>query len=87
MRRGHRADTLTEEGSIAAFLKREVPDTWCVPNSVKISYEISVTRYFYEPQSLRRLAEIWVEIQALEQEGWGLLDEIIETSGHERTAV
>ena len=50
------------EDSIADFLKREVlpyaPDTWCVPSSVKIGYEISFTRYFYKPRPLRLLAEI-----------------------------
>ena len=72
---------LTEEGGIDAFLRREVlphaPDAWYVPESVKIGYEISFTRYFYKPPDLRTLAEIRADIVALERETDGLLAEII----------
>ena len=54
---------LLEEGGIEAFIRREVlrrtlltPGT--TPESVKIGYEISFTRYFYKPQPLRTLEEI-----------------------------
>ena len=72
---------LLEEGGIEAFLKREVlpyaPDAWYMPESVKIGYEISVTRTFYNPALMRPLEEIRAEILALERETEGLLDEII----------
>ena len=72
---------LTEEGGIEAFLKREVlphaADAWYVPDSVKIGYEISFTRYFYKPQPMRTLEEIRADILALEKETEGLLGEII----------
>jgi type I restriction enzyme M protein len=72
---------LLEEGGIEAFLTREVlphaTDAWYVPDSVKIGYEISFTRYFYKPQPLRSLEEIRADIFALEQETEGLLGEII----------
>ncbi len=72
---------LTENGGIEAFLQREVlphaPDAWYVPESVKIGYEISFTRYFYKPQPMRTLDEIRAEILALKKETEGLLDEII----------
>ena len=72
---------LLEEGGIEAFLQREVlphaPDAWYVPESVKIGYEISFTRYFYKPQPLRTLEEIRADILALERETEGLLGEII----------
>jgi len=72
---------LLEEGGIEAFLQREVlpyaPDAWYAPGSVKVGYEISFTRYFYNPQPLRPLEEIRADILALEQETAGLLDEII----------
>ena len=75
---------LLEEGGIEAFLKREVlpyaPDAWYVPESVKIGYEISFTRYFYKPEPLRPLEEIRAVILALEQETEGLLDEIVGVS-------
>ena len=72
---------LLEEGGIEAFLRREVlphvPDAWYDPDSVKIGYEISFTRYFYKPQPMRTLEEIRADILALEKEPKGLLGEII----------
>lgn len=73
--------SLLEEGGIEAFIKREVlpyaPDAWYVPDSVKVGYEISFTRYFYKPQPLRTLKEIRTDIEALERETEGLLDQIL----------
>ncbi len=72
---------LLEEGGIEAFIQREVlpyaADAWHVPDSVKIGYEVSFTRYFYKPQPMRSLEEIRADILALEQETEGLLDEIL----------
>ncbi|MBI9051848.1 MAG: SAM-dependent DNA methyltransferase [Anaerolineaceae bacterium] len=72
---------LLEEGGIEAFLTREVlpyaPQAWYNPDSVKIGYEISFTRYFYKPQPMRSLEEIRADILALEQETDGLLGEIM----------
>jgi type I restriction enzyme M protein len=72
---------LLEDGGIEAFLRREVlphaPDAWYLPDSVKVGYEISFTRYFYQPKPLRTLEEIRADILALEQETEGLLGEII----------
>lgn len=62
---------LLEEGGIEAFLKREVlphvPDAWYDPESVRIGYEISFTRYFYKTQPLRSLEEIRADILALKK--------------------
>jgi type I restriction enzyme M protein len=72
---------LLEDGGIEAFLRREVlphaVDAWYVPDSVKTGYEISFTRYFYQPQPLRTLEDIRADILALEAETEGLLVEII----------
>ena len=72
---------LQEEGGIEAFLRREVlpyaSDAWYRPDSVKVGYEISFTRYFYKPKPMRTLAEIRADILALEQETEGLIEEII----------
>lgn len=72
---------LTEEGGIEAFLEREVlpyaADAWYRPDSVKIGYEISFTRYFYKPRPMRSLEEIRADILALERETEGLLEEIV----------
>jgi type I restriction enzyme M protein len=77
---------LLEEGGIEAFLRREVlphaADAWYDPESVRIGYEVSFTRYFYKPQPMRTLEEIRADILALEKETEGLLSEII---GGERT--
>lgn len=72
---------LLEEGGVEAFIRREVlphaTDAWYEAESVKTGYEISFTRYFYRPQSLRTLEEIRADILALEKETEGLLEEII----------
>jgi type I restriction enzyme M protein len=72
---------LLEDGGIEVFLRREVlphaADAWYVPDSVKIGYEVSFTRYFYKPQPLRTLEEIRADILALERETEGLLTEIV----------
>ena len=61
----------------------DVPAHWEVrrlrnivkPASAKTGYEISFTRYFYQP--LRPPHEIWADIRALERESEGLLGEIM----------
>jgi len=72
---------LLEPGGVAAFIRREVlpyaPDAWVDESKTKIGYEISFTRYFYRPPQLRTLAEIRADIEALERETEGLLDEIL----------
>ena len=72
---------LQEEGGIEAFLCREVlpyaPDAWYQPDTVKVGYEISFTRYFYKPQPMRTLEEIRADILALEKETEGLLGDIL----------
>ena len=75
---------LQEEGGIEAFLRREVlpyaAAAWYQPDSVRIGYEISFTRYFYKPQPMRTLAEIRADILELEKETEGLLGEILGAS-------
>ena len=72
---------LQEEGGIEAFLRREVlpyaADAWYQPDSVRIGYEISFTRYFYKPQPMRTLEEIRADILGVEGETEGLLGEIL----------
>ena len=70
-----------EDAESKRSLRREVlpyaADAWYQPNSVKIGYEISFTRYFYKPQPMRTLEEIRADILALERETEGLLVEIV----------
>ena len=72
---------LLEPGGVDAFLRREVlpyaPDAWHNPASVRIGYEISFNRHFYQPQPLRPLAEIRADILALERETEGLLGQVL----------
>ena len=72
---------LQEEGGIEAFLRREVlpyaGDAWYQPDSVRIGYEISFPRYFYQPTPMRTLEEIRGDIVALEKETEGLFAEIL----------
>jgi len=72
---------LMEEGGIKAFFRREVLpyvlDAWIDESKTQIGYEISFTRYFYKPQPLRSLEEIRVDIEALEKETEGLLEEVL----------
>jgi type I restriction enzyme M protein len=72
---------LLEEGGVEGFFRREVqpyvPDAWIDPSRTQIGYEISFNRVFYEPPELRSLDEIRADIEALEDETEGLLDEVL----------
>lgn len=79
---------LLEEGGIEAFIRREVlpytPDAWIKSNAIKIGFEVSFTRHFYQPPQLRTLAQISADILVLEQETEGLLGEIVNVSGESK---
>jgi type I restriction enzyme M protein len=72
---------ILEPGGTEAFIRREVlpytPDAWIEESATKIGYEISFTRHFYKPQSLRTLEEIRADIIALGRETEGLLDDML----------
>ena len=46
--------------------------------STWIGYEISFTRYFYQPKPLRAHEEIRADIRAVQNEAEGLLDELVQ---------
>jgi type I restriction enzyme M protein len=54
-----------------------VPDAWNDAAATRMGYEISFTRYFYKPQPLHTLEEIRADIEALEKETEGLLEQIL----------
>ena len=54
-----------------------MPDAWIDEDGAKVGCEISFTRCFYKPQSMRSLEGIRAVILALEQEAEGLLQEIL----------
>jgi type I restriction enzyme M protein len=72
---------LLEEGGVEAFVKREVlphaPDAWIAAGSARVGYEINFNRHFYRPKPLRTLEEIRADIDALERETEGLLEQIL----------
>jgi type I restriction enzyme M protein len=72
---------LDYEGGIEAFIKAEVlpysPDAWVDEKKTQVGYEISFTKYFYKPPQLRELSEIITDIQVLEKETEGLIDEVL----------
>jgi type I restriction enzyme M protein len=74
---------LLEPGGIEAFFEREVlphvPDAWIDHAKTLIGYEISFTRHFYKPQPLRSLDEIRTDLESLQAEAEGLLDQIVAT--------
>ena len=71
----------TYEGGIDAFIENEVcpyaPHAYTKPGIEKIGYEISFTKYFYQPVQLRTLDEITADIRSVEKETDGLLNEIL----------
>ena len=58
-------------------VKPYVEESWMALDSVKIGYELSFNKYFYQPAPLRSLDEVTQDILALEKEGDGLLAEIL----------
>ena len=72
---------LTYPGGIEAYIENEVrpyaPDVWVNPDTIKIGYELSFTRYFYKPAQLRSLDEISADLRQIERETEGLLDDIL----------
>ncbi|WP_334007425.1 class I SAM-dependent DNA methyltransferase [Burkholderia orbicola] len=72
---------LKEQDGIYAFFQREVlpyaPDAWIDEDKTQIGYEISFTRYFYQPPPLRSLDEIRSDILKLEQQTEGLLNKSV----------
>lgn len=71
----------TYEGGIDAFMKNEVlpyaSDAWVDEKKTQIGYELSFTKYFYQPVQLRSMEEIVADLKKLESETDGMLSEIL----------
>ena len=71
----------TYEGGIDTFIKNEVlpyaPDAWVDEKKTQIGYELSFTKYFYQPVQLRSMEEIVSDLKNLESESDGMLAEIL----------
>ena len=63
---------LLYDGGIEGFMKNEVlpyvPDAYLNPDTTKIGYELSFTKYFYKPAKLRELADIRADLQSIQEE-------------------
>ncbi|WP_044406074.1 type I restriction-modification system subunit M [Thiomicrospira microaerophila] len=64
----------------AAEVKPHVDEAWINLDSVKIGYEISFNKYFYQHKPLRSMEAVAQEIIALEQQAEGLIAEILGVS-------
>lgn len=75
------SESIPLKESIQEYFLREVKpyaeESWINLESVKIGYELSFNKYFYEPAPLRTLQEVTEDILSLEKEGDGLLAEIL----------
>ncbi|MAT96425.1 MAG: restriction endonuclease subunit S [Anaerolineaceae bacterium] len=69
--------TETIESYFAREVLPHVPDAWIDESKTVRGYEISFTKYFYRYEPLRSLDEILVDIQALEAETDGILEQIV----------
>ena len=72
---------LSYPGGIEAFMQREVlpyaPDAYVVEEETTVGYELSFTKYFYKPVTLRPLSDIMADLRAIEADTDGLLEEIL----------
>ncbi len=63
----------TYDGGIDAFMKNEVlpytPFAWVDEKKTQIGYELSFTKYFYQPVQLRSMEEIVSDLKKLESDG------------------
>ncbi|WP_416189820.1 hypothetical protein ACM67B_01265 [Neisseria sp. CCUG17229] len=58
-------------------VKPHIDEAWIDIDSVKIGYEISFNKYFYQHKALRTLDEIKADILALDRQADGLIGEIL----------
>lgn len=69
------------EGGIDGFVQNEIlpytPDAWIDCESIQEGYELSFTKYFYKPKSLRSIDDISKDIRAIENRIDGMLDNIL----------
>lgn len=75
------SESIPLKGDIHEYFKKEVqphvPEAWINLDSVKIGYEISFNKYFYEHTPLRSIEEVTADILALERKSDGLLADIL----------
>ena len=71
----------TYDGGIKSFIENEVrpyaPDAYVDEKKIQIGYEISFTKYFYKPTELRSMQSIVNDLNSLESETTGMLQDIL----------
>lgn len=69
------------EGGIAKYLEEEIlpytPGAWIDEKKTQIGYEINFNKYFYNPKPLRSISAIIEELELLESQTDGILDELL----------
>ena len=72
---------LMYDGGIQGFLNKEikpyVPDAWINEDTASVGYELTFTKYFYQPSALRAPEEIVSDIHEIEASTDGLLTSIV----------
>ncbi|MAM12618.1 MAG: DNA methylase [Rhizobiaceae bacterium] len=68
-------------------VKPHVDEAWINLDSVKIGYEISFNKYFYQHKTLRKLEDVTADILALEELADGLIADILGVSPPAKKAV
>lgn len=75
------SESIPLKDNIQAYYLKEVKpyveESWIDLESVKIGYELSFNKYFYQPEPLRSLAEVTQDILELERQSEGLLGDIL----------
>lgn len=85
------AESVPLKGNIHDYfldeVKPHVNEAWINMDSVKIGYEISFNKYFYQHKSLRKLDDVTSDILALEEQADGLISDILGLSVSPKKAV
>lgn len=75
------AEAVPLKGNIHVYflaeVKPHVEEAWINLDSVKIGYEISFNKYFYQHKALRTLEDVTANILELEQQADGLITDIL----------
>jgi type I restriction enzyme M protein len=85
------AESVPLKGDIHGYflteVKPHVSEAWVNMDSVKIGYELSFNKYFYQHKALRNLEEVAADILALEEKADGLIADILGLSASPKEAV
>lgn len=85
------AESVPLKGNIHDYflteVKPHVEEAWINLDSVKIGYEISFNKHFYQHKALRKLEDVTADILALEEQADGLIANILGLSVSQKKAV